>query len=325
MLAHFPNSVTVIGVGVFFFALAACSSKEQKPDLKKNESADKYPYKLFGSAAEALEEILAKTNPRAIGFGEFHQQENTKNTLSSLERFGNSLLPVLAGKTSDLVVETWLSEGRCGEQEQAVVKDVDKVTKRPKTTEDETVRLLKRALALGIQPHILTVECEDYKKVIDADGGVDYFEMLKLVGRRLGEKGGQALAMPASDASRPSAEKTNAKPEISGGGDKDKIVAIYGGAIHNDVSPADEWEDFSFAPAIEEAARGRYVEVDLYVPEFMENAKALKEEDWFPMFKRLASADKALLIELSPRSYIIVFRKGVANMEKTSGEENHGD
>jgi hypothetical protein len=75
----------------------------------------------------------------------------------------------------------------CGEAEERVVEEVEEVSERPEATENETVKMLKRAEALGVRPHILTVGCEDYKSVFQEDGNVDYFRMLELVGTLLGQ------------------------------------------------------------------------------------------------------------------------------------------
>ncbi len=307
------NSIHIATV-LCMFAAIACGDKKSKvkPTVvmsapqSTRETAQKsapkeLPYKLFPSAAAALVEVVSRTKPRAIGFGEFHQQEKTADILSALERFSGTLLPVLGGKASDLIVETWVAEGACGEQEKKVVIEVEHVTERPKETENETIRLLKRAKSLGIQPHILEVECEDYQKVQDADGGIDYLALLELVARRLEDKGKAALKAQTS---------------------KDRLVAIYGGAIHNDAEPAEMWKTVSFAPLVKDVAGDEYVEVDLYVPEFIENSKLVRDEPWFPLFKRIASKDKAALIELGPNSFIIVFRKGVESRRPGSGTKN---
>lgn len=248
------------------------------------------PHRIFSCAAKALETVLEETDPRVVGFGEFHQQTGTVDTLSTIERFADQLLPVMAQRTSDLVVETWVSEGRCGAVEKQVVSDVNRVSKRPDETEDENLRMLKAARVLGVQPHILKMECADYERVRRADGGVDYLEMLELVARRLMETTGKILEKKSSGDHR--------------------MIAVFSGAIHNDLSPAKDWETFSYGPAMQKAARGRYVEVDIYVPEFVEAASTAREEIWYNKVTSLASRETAALIELGKNSYIIVFPKG---------------
>ena len=130
--------------------------------------------------------MLERTRPEIIGFGEFHQQSGTGNVLSSLTRFTEALLPLMAAELSDLVVETWVSTGSCGKAEKAVTREVNEVTDRPEATEDETIALIKRAAGLGIRPHVLKLTCKDYE-TLRGDAGVDYLKLLELVGRRWSE------------------------------------------------------------------------------------------------------------------------------------------
>ena len=272
----------------------ACGEKprEANPvETTREAPPDALPHRIFSSAAKALEAVLDETDPSVVGFGEFHQQTGTVGTLSTIERFADQLLPVMAQRTSDLVVEAWVSKGRCGEVEKQVVSDVNKVSKRPDETEDENLRMLKAARVLGVQPHILKMECADYEKVHMADGGVDYLEMLELVARRLMETTGKIIQK------RPPGDH--------------RMIAVFSGAIHNDLSPAKDWETFSYGPAMRKAARGKYVEIDIYVPEFVQAASTAREEIWYDKVTSLASRETAALIETGKNSYIIVFPKGI--------------
>ena len=251
------------------------------------------PAESFATLGEAMQHILEEAKPRVIGFGEVHQLEGTVKFESSVERFTKWVVPELAGKTSDLVVETWVNLGVCGEQEAAVHKDLDETTERPETTESEVVRLLKRAEQLGVRPHILEFECKDYEALLEKDSEVDYFEMLGLITRELEQRSAKLVAAPAPDG----------KPS--------RAISVYGGAIHNDIEPHEELAQFSFAAALDKASAGRYVEVDLLVPEFLETSEPFKAEPWYPQFARLASADKVTVIKRAERSYVVAMRKGV--------------
>ena len=262
-----------------------------------------YPYRTFPSAKHALAAIIKTRQPRTIGFGEFHQTDQTVHIRSALARFTSDLLPVASGVLSDLVVETWIPEG-CGEVEAEVTKQVEEVTERPDEAENETVTLLKTATAYGVQPHVMKVGCDDYRSVFMEDGNVDFYVMLQVVGKLLGQKTAQVLVYRlrlAEQASQP----------------YDRAIAIYGGAIHNDVEPKEEWAPVSFgtviAPAVENSTGGSYIEVDLCVPEFLETNELVKDEPWLPLLKDKSSKDEALLIKTGAYSYKIVFRRGVLN------------
>jgi len=77
----------------------------------------------FATAAQALELALV-TPARIVAFGEYHQTTETTKIPSSLARFTKELLPQVAKLATDLVVETWVADGRCGKQEDKIVEEV---------------------------------------------------------------------------------------------------------------------------------------------------------------------------------------------------------
>ena len=85
------------------------------------------------------------------------------------------------------------------------------------------------------------------------------------------------------------------------------MVAVYGGALHNDLYPAPDDKPFAFGRALFAKAAGQYLEVDLFVPEYILADKRMAAEPWFAAFKTGIKAGDALLIRRSERSYIIVF------------------
>lgn len=243
-------------------------------------------HKVFASASEALGEILA-SKPRVIGFGEYHELIGAEAVDSTLHRFTNDMLEALAANASDLIVESWVEAGRCGKEEKRVGNNVRKVTERPKHTQSEIVIMMRRAQKLGIEPHLLEFHCEDYKAVLVAGKEVDYEKMLVLIAAKLRDKALAGLAQR--------------KPE--------QIITLYGGSLHNDLYPGAGVEDFSYAPAVSARADASYVEVDLFVPEYIDADSDLAAEPWFPIYRELGASDKVVLIERAPRSYILILRK----------------
>ena len=250
---------------------------------------------FYPTARQALAAVIKARNPTVIGFGELHRKTtDAVQVVSALERFRGDLLPELAKKSaSDLVVETWVTEGRCGAQEKRVARKVEQSTQRPAETENEVVRLLKRAKALGLQPHILTVGCKEYDRLLDTKKGgqLDFERLLDLITRHLRDKTIKVL-------------KHRRKGKRAG------LIAVYGGALHNDLFPMEELKSFSYAAALQKATGGRYVELDLYVPELLDSDELLQTKPWFPLVRRLASRKQVLLLERGPGSYILVLRKG---------------
>jgi hypothetical protein len=292
---------------VMLLALGSCRSEPAPAKLAATRPArpadagapavaKELPYAVYGGDAEALVAILEKTQPGVVGFGEMHQVTGTTGTLSAIERFTRNMLPVLAGRASDLIVETWVSLGRCGKAEKKVVKQVDEVSDRPQETGDETIRMLKAAKALGVQPHILGVDCKDYEKVLEPDGGLDYFAFLELVGRTLGDRAAEVASKRPAAPGRPS------------------MIAIYSGSAHNEVAPRPGFEPISFASRMDALGRGRYVEIDLLVPEFVEQSSLARDEPWFAQLEKLASKDRVVVLERAANSYAIILRRGVAGL-----------
>jgi hypothetical protein len=242
--------------------------------------------RFFASSPEILQKLLAK-KPRVIAFGEFHQVEGGSRAPSAVKRFGDEMLVTLAPAASDLVLETWVTEGKCGATETQAVAKVEQTIQRPQATEDELVTLLKRSKAAGLQPHILTLSCEEYEEIQPKDGEVDYVKLLGVVTAQL-KKGIDAALAKAP---------------------KQKAVLVYGGALHNDLMPKKELAAFSFAAAVKKEVQGRYLEVDLYVPEYIASDKKIVAEPWYPRWKQAQAAHpgQTALVERSPMSYIVIF------------------
>ena len=263
------------------------------------------PYRAFGDAAKALKHVLDKHDPLALGVGEFHQKTNSAKVRSAVRRFSEQLVAPLSSRASDLVVETWITKGSCGKQEKAVVKQVETTTKRPEATESEVVKLLKRAKGAGIRPHILEVGCDDYKQLLGG-GKVDYAKLLGMITKHLRGKAELLVKVRAKKPAAAAAVAVDKKP-----GKPRRLVVVYGGALHNDLYPYDDLKDFTFGEALKKRTSGRYVEVDLYVPEYVEKDKNLAKEAWFPLL-RLASPRGVVLIERGVGSYILLLKRGVA-------------
>ena len=256
--------------------------------------APKYPrHRIFASAADALDAILS-TSPRVIGFGEYHQKTDSARVVSPLKRFTTQMLDHLAEQVSDLVVELAMPVGACeGGQENKVAKKVEKTTKRPPATENEAALLLGRARRLGIRPHILLLSCKEYSELLGGED-VDYQKLLTILTQKLADKAREALSRPV---------RFDDKGELR------NLVLLYGGALHNDLFPRRYMEDYSYAARLSKLAGGRYVEVDLYVPEYIEGDETLSKESWYPL-RRHAAKGHVVLIERAARSYILLLQRG---------------
>jgi hypothetical protein len=229
-------------------------------------------------------------NPRVIALGEAHAQKDAPKVKSTTRRFAEELLPGLAGRASDLVIELLTTNGSCG---QAVEKDVAE-RQRPVTepqaaqNQNQYVTLGSVAKQHGIAPHALVPECEELRAVSAAGDG-DIERLLAVI----------------ADATVRETEKLLAS------GDPKRSLVLYGGALHNDLAPR---------PGREAWSCGRYVEIDLVVPEFVKPTPAWQSFPWYAAFQALAPSADTILYQLSPESYVLVFpRSAPAPAEPAAG------
>jgi len=274
--------------------VASGVARREAPDLRPVVRRYETAPLAIQAAIDKASRAMPGGSPAVVAFGELHQTRDTARIPSALDRFTRDILPAIASRLSYLVVETWVSTGRCGAAEQAVTADVDQTTQRPAETEDEITRLLRRSARLGVAPRILTVGCAEYAAIRGTDGAVDYDRVLRMTGAAL-ETGilgalGERL-----------------KPTGRAGPPRAGAVAVYGGALHNDLAPVEDLAPYSFGPDILGATLGRTIEIDLIVPEYAERSPAVVAEPWWKPYRRARRRGKVTLVQRSPRSFIVVF------------------
>jgi hypothetical protein len=237
----------------------------------------------YPDAKRAFADAIA-SKPEVLAIGEYHEIDGAAPKVkSALKRFTTELLPSLKGRAGALIVETWMTTGRCGEVEKAATAAVAKTTQRPKSTENELETLLNKSYGLGLKNHILLISCDEYKSMLGDDGELDGEKSLTLVKNKLEEK------------------TIEAREKGEG------AVVIYGGALHNDLQPAEGFEGVTFGPALRRETNGRYLELDLLVPEYVEKDEDLLKEPWFKPALELSAKGKAVLVTTGPDSRVIVF------------------
>jgi hypothetical protein len=244
----------------------------------------------FDSAREAFEAGLAQAgDPLVLGIGEVHAPKGAR-VPSAAKRFAAEFLPLLAGRASDLLVELMVPPAGCADAVVAVKHGQEPVTSRQAPTDqDEYVAMGGRARELGLVPDMLRPTCADLDAIQQA--GDDLLDVSLTTIARL--SGAQALRLAERDA------RSDA--------DRGKLVVIYGGALHNDLSPPPGSAGWSYAPELDARLAGRYVAFDLVVPEFIgpgENPTALP---WWPRYDRARLGQKATLFHTGPQSFAIVF------------------
>ena len=240
------------------------------------------------SAPAALARMLEQVKPRVLGVGEVHLVAGGPQVRSALARFTDDMLAGLDGRATDLVVETWVASGSCGEAEKQVTADVKATTERPPETETEITRLLRRAGELHLRPHVMRMRCNHYDQIRARSGEVDYDKLLRLIGDELHRN--VRAALEAREGSS---------------------VIVYGGSLHNDRQPNEGVAAYSYGRKLAAELGDAYVELDLYVPELVAGDELLRAEPWYPLLERFSGPDKVVLIERSPGSYILVLQRGV--------------
>jgi hypothetical protein len=243
----------------------------------------------FSTPAAAFEKVLERA-PVILAIGEYHETEGMPKVKSAIKRFTLSMVPLLKGRAASLVAETWITTGKCGEVEKQAVAEVKKVTQRPDTTESEIETMLGASYKLGIHNHILSLDCDEYRSMVGADGELDAEKSLRMMREKVQEK---ALELREKDEA----------------GTAGKLLVLYGGALHNDLYPADDWKDYSFGPKLSGMVKGSYVELDLLVSQYVEKDTDLLAQSWFAPALALAKKGKTVLVAPKPNSYVLLFAR----------------
>jgi len=240
----------------------------------------------FDTPERAFTHVL-EGKPRVLAVGESHAQKGSEGIPSATRRFTEQLLPALSGRASDLIVELWAADPRCKKEQVAKVeKEQQAVTQsQAADNQNEFLTLGNEAKRLGIQPHVLRPSCEEYDAIVRA-GPDAVGRMLEMIARLTTAKA-KALLPPADAAG--------------------KMVVAYGGALHNDVAPRPGRESWSFGPELSAHTGGKYVELDIIVREFIKDTESWRALPWYGHFDREKHPDQAVLLNVAPGSYVLVF------------------
>jgi hypothetical protein len=239
----------------------------------------------FADLGAALHAIVP-ADARAIGFGELHARTDRAQVRTALQRFTTEALPTLTDRLSDLVVETWIVDPKCGHAAQEATAKIITTMRRPAETKSQIGALADAARAAGIQPHAMTLTCSDYTRVAPVGKDVDVEAMLTLTTRELGRIAREAIAhRDAESTHRP-------------------LVAIYGGMLHTARFPEAGVEDWSYAKQLDAATHDHFVEIDLIVPELALADPSSQRQPWFPLVQR--ADDRVHTFARGERSFVLI-------------------
>lgn len=273
----------------------SAASAAPKPPSAPDNRCGALDCRSFDSPLAAFDAVLAE-KPIVLGVGEAHALAGTEGIPSTTRRFTEAFLPKLAGNTSDLIVELMLPSAGCEQKKQEVAKRQEVVTKpQAESNQSEYVTLGHSARKHGIAPDILRPSCDDLTRITEAGPG-DINVMLETIARLTKSKVEQLISLNEKDH-------------------KQAMVVTYGGALHNDVSPREGRETWSYGPALSERTHGRYVELDLIVPEFIKDTDSWRALSWYTHYDRDKLGDKTVLFKVAAHSYVLVFplTKGAAS------------
>jgi hypothetical protein len=242
----------------------------------------------FDSPREAFLAALTG-DPLVVAIGEAHAPKGASVT-SAAKRFTEDLLPALGGRASDLLVELMMPPHGCADAAAEVrKKQAPATTQQAPTNQNEYVVMGERARAAGIVPDMLRPSCADMDGVNHAgDRAIE--ASLQMIARLSTEQASKLVDRDArSDA------------------DRVKAVVVYGGMLHNDLDPPPERASWSYAAALDAKAGGRFVAVDLVVPEFIVDDDTWQTFAWFSKYDRARLGGKTTLFRMGDKSYVLVF------------------
>jgi hypothetical protein len=241
---------------------------------------DHQTYKDLGAALVAI----IPADARVVGFGELHARTDRAKVRSSLAAF-TAALPQFADKLSDLVIETWLVDPKCGKPAAQATQKIETTVKRPEETKSEIALLADAARAAKIQPHAMTLTCTDYVAIAPANHDVDPVAVLTLTTRE--------LKRIATSAVIHRDKEPNHRPWIG----------VYGGALHNDRFPDTSVAEWSYAAEVDRVSHDHFVEVDIIVPELAEADPTQQKQPWYPL---VATAHEVTVWKRGERSFVVL-------------------
>jgi hypothetical protein len=265
----------------------AAASAPPKVEPSGPPSCGPLACQLYDTPEQAFLAVLAQ-QPQVLAVGEAHAQKGSEGVPSSTSRFTTSFLPLLSGRATDLILELMVPNPSCKKEAVKEVRKRQQPVTEPQAdnNQNEFLVLARRAQELKVAPHVLRPSCADFDEINQA-GDNDVAVMLAMIARLTA-----AMAKPLASRN---------------GANAGKLVVAYGGALHNDLEPRAGREAFSFGPELKAHTGGRYVELDLIVPEFIKDSDTWRALPWYPHFDPKRAPDKTTLYNPSPGSYVLIF------------------
>ena len=256
------------------------------PDPGEASRCGSQPCRLFPDARRAFAALL-EPSPAVLAIGESHTQQGDA-VEPTARRFMQELLPLLAGRASDLVVEIMLPNPKCAPAVKKAREEQKVVTEhQAKTDQDDFVALGTRAKQLGMRPHALEPTCDDLARIAKA--------------------GPDVVTVSLDVVTRLSTELVSKLYIANLGAQDSRMVVAYGGLMHNDAAPRADHARWSFGPTMTDKTAGRYLELDLVAPRQIKDSPTWTALPWVPGFDKSAHAGRTVLLAPAPNSSVLVF------------------
>ena len=261
------------------------------PDMQRpvdGERCGALDCRSFANAEDALSFVLRETAPLVLGVGEIHAQKGTALEASPTQRFAQ-LLPLLCGNARHIVIELWTSRNDCGDQRVEEVRQAQKPVTQTQSTSNQNdfLELGNVAKANRIQPHALTPSCDDFRSILAAKDQ-DIARMLELTATRSADLAEALLTRAKGSTGVPS-------------------VVLYGGAMHNDLTPLEGREAFSYGPRLTKSTGNRTTELDIVLREQVKDSETYRRFPWYEHFRADGLDRRFALYRLGPKSFTLIY------------------
>jgi hypothetical protein len=235
-----------------------------------------------------------RERPLVLAIGEAHALERAADVPTTPRRFSDRLLPIVAQMgASDLVIELLLPDPNCKPKAADVEREQAAVTApQAPTNQSDYVELGRAAERLGLDVHALKTTCADYDRIL-ADPDAAVLVTLELIRDRTIDVVERLLERRREQGAAP-------------------FVVVYGGAMHNDIEPKQGREAFSFGQKLSQRTLGRYVALDLIVPEYIKQNETWQALPWFAHYDAGRFATRAVLFSPEPASFVLVLPRSTS-------------
>ncbi len=253
--------------------------------LPESFSCGRHQCMRFSSAREVLVPLLLREKPRVIGFGEAHAPATFQGE-TTVSRFTQQIFPTFSDGASYLLIEILAPPASgCDEEKKEAQKESDVITEgQSKNNQNEYLKLGTLAREQGVVPDILRASCDDMKRIAAKDGGV--LAYMETIGRLF-----------ARDITTRLTQTKKGRPFVIG----------YGGALHNDAQPRAGRESWSYGPAISTKSDGAYLEIDLVIPELIQDTESWRSFPWYDDYQAMPDKSGTLLMQWGKHSYSLFF------------------